>query len=109
MANIRPYTISIPREKVAQLKQKLEHAQFPDELDNVGWGYGAPLADVKRIAKYWAEKYDWAQTEKQLNELPNYIANIEVDGFESIGVHFVHQRSESKNAIPLIFVHGCES
>lgn len=43
-----------------------------------------------------------------MNELPNFITSIQVDGgFEPLDIHFVHQRSEVENAIPLFFSHGC--
>jgi len=33
---------------------------------------------------------------------------VTIDGFEEIDMHFVHQKSEVDEAIPLLFVHGCE-
>ena len=104
---IKPYTISVPEEKLQHLAQKLDLATFPDELEDSGWDYGAPLADVKRLTQYWKEKYDWRKHEAQINELPNFITSIQVDGFEPLEIHFVHQRSEVENAIPLFFSHGC--
>jgi hypothetical protein len=32
-----------------------------------------------------------------------------VEGFGELSVHYVHQRSSVKGAIPLLFVHGCKS
>ena len=64
-------------------------------------------ADVKRIANHWRDNFDWREHERKINELPNYEVQIEIDGFGPLDVHFVHQRSEVKNAIPLLFVHGC--
>lgn len=104
---IKPYTISVPDEKLQRLAQKLDLATFPDELDDSGWDYGAPLADIKRLTEYWKEKYDWRHHEVKINELPNFITTIQVDGFEPLDIHFVHQRSEVENAIPLFFSHGC--
>jgi len=43
-----------------------------------------------------------------MNELPNYRTEIEVAGFEPLSVHFLWQRSEVEEAVPLLFVHGCE-
>lgn len=43
MPEIRPYTISIPDEKLQRLKQKLELTDFPKhEIEGQGWKYGAP-------------------------------------------------------------------
>ncbi|KAF1966857.1 alpha/beta-hydrolase [Bimuria novae-zelandiae CBS 107.79] len=87
MSDILPLTISIPEARLQQLQQKLALANLPDELDDAGWDYGAPLADIKRL-------------------LPNFATPIQVDGFDPIDIHFVHQRSSNPNAIPLLFVHG---
>lgn len=106
MADIKPYTISIPASRVDDLKQRLALARFPDELDGAGWDMGAPLEDVKRLTKYWTEKYDWRSAEQELNDLPHFITDIQCDGFESLAIHFIHQPSKVKNAIPLLFIHG---
>ncbi|KAF8872227.1 Alpha/Beta hydrolase protein [Infundibulicybe gibba] len=49
--------------------------------------YGAPLADMRRL-------------------LPQFTRDIDVEGFGSLNIHYIHKRSEVANAIPLLFVHG---
>ena len=105
---MEPYTISVPEDRLASLAQKLSTATFPDELEDAGWDYGDPLADIKRLVKYWQESYDWRAQEAELNKLPNYHTDIHVDGFEKLDIHFVYQKSEVEGAIPLLFSHGCE-
>lgn len=68
--------------------------------------YGTPLADVKRLAKYWQTQYNWRKHEVELNSLPNYQTSVKVKGFGELDIHYVHQPSESADAIPLLFVHG---
>jgi hypothetical protein len=104
----QPYKISVPQDKVDSLKTKLSLASFPDELDSSAWDLGVPLADMKRLTKAW-ENWDWRQAEERLNRVPQYHTSIKVDGFDELDIHFVWQKSESKNAIPLLFVHGCKS
>ena len=106
MAEIDPYKVAIPQEKLDRLKQKLALADFPDELDEAAWDYGAPLADIKRLAVRWHNGYDWRKAEEVLNLMPQFSANIAVKDFETLKIHFVHQKSEVQNAIPLMFVHG---
>lgn len=106
MAALTPYTISVPDNAIRLLKDKLALNSFPDELSDAAWDLGAPLADIKRLAAYWADGFDWRSVEAKLNELPQYKTNVEVDNFGDIGLHFVYQKSETKGAIPLLFVHG---
>ncbi|KAK8216245.1 Alpha/Beta hydrolase protein [Phyllosticta capitalensis] len=102
-----PYTIAVPEESVNRLHAKLAIATLPDELEaSDQWPYGSPLADVKRLSNYWKEGFDWRKSEAMLNELPNFKTEIVVDGFRPIDLHFVHQRSDLSNAIPLLFAHG---
>lgn len=102
------YSISVPDQKLAELKDKLASATFPDELEDAGWDYGTPLQDVKRLAAYWKDGYDWRKHEADLNLLPNFMNSIDINGFEALDIHFVHRESDVKGAIPLLFVHGCK-
>ncbi|KAI1848654.1 hypothetical protein JX265_011495 [Neoarthrinium moseri] len=106
MSAVKPYKISIPQAKLDRLKAKLAAADFPDELEGSGWAYGAPLQDVKRIAKYWHDSFDWRKAEAELNALPQYTTTIKLDGFDDIDLHFVHAKSPNPGAIPLLFCHG---
>lgn len=100
------YTINVPDSKLEELKTKLSVATFPDELPDAGWDYGAPLADIKRLAKYWQDDFDWRAQETKLNQLPQYHRSIKVPNFEALDIHYIHQPSSSTKAIPLLFVHG---
>jgi pimeloyl-ACP methyl ester carboxylesterase len=94
-------------DKIALLKAKLDTVIFPDELDEAGWKYGAPLADIKRLVSRWKDGYDWKHQEGILNnESPQFVRDIEVEGFGTLNIHYVHKKSESSDAIPLLFVHG---
>ncbi|KAL8671509.1 MAG: hypothetical protein Q9168_003978, partial [Polycauliona sp. 1 TL-2023] len=106
MAPIERFKIALPDSQLERLAQKLQTTNFPDELDEAGWGYGAPLADIKRLTKYWQEHYDWRKAEAAINKLPNYRTPIDIDGFGTLNIHFIHQKSPVEGAIPLLFVHG---
>jgi pimeloyl-ACP methyl ester carboxylesterase len=105
MSSPKPYKISVPQEQIDLLKQKLSLTTFPTETSDSGWDRGAPLADIKRLAESW-KTFDWRAAEAELNKLPQFTADIEVDGFGTIDVHFIYQRSSNRKAIPLCFVHG---
>ncbi|KAI0480227.1 alpha/beta-hydrolase [Xylariaceae sp. FL0804] len=106
MAEIRPYTIAIDDAQLKDLNLRLSLSRFPDELAEAGWDMGSPLADVKRLVKYWQESFDWRKAEAALNRLPHFVTDIQCDGFEPLAIHFVHVRSGVEGAIPLLFIHG---
>ena len=109
MADVEPFQLAVPESKLEQLQKKLSSASFPDELVGAAWDYGAPLADVKRLTAYWRDQFDWRKVETKINQLPQFRTLIEVDGFEKLNIHFVHQTSKVPQAIPLLFCHGCMS
>jgi pimeloyl-ACP methyl ester carboxylesterase len=101
-----PYTIDVPDSAIDDLKQRLNLARFPDELDGAGWDLGAPLADIKRLTAYWRDEYDWRKSERKLNNLPNFHTSIHVQGFDPLSIHYLHSKSPIPTAIPLLYVHG---
>ncbi|KAI0259501.1 Alpha/Beta hydrolase protein [Gloeopeniophorella convolvens] len=107
MANEKPFRIAVPDDALALLQRKLADTRFPDEVEDANWAYGTPLADIKRLTERWRGDYDWRAHERRLNEqLPMFTRDIEVDGFGTVNVHYVHKRSSVAGAIPLIYVHG---
>ncbi|KAI0629864.1 alpha/beta-hydrolase [Trametes polyzona] len=102
----KPFTVAVSDAELELLHKKLELVRFPDELDGAGWNYGSPLADIKRLVAHWKDKFDWRKAEAEINKFPMFTRDIDVDGFGTLNIHYVHQRSEVKNAIPLLFVHG---
>ncbi|KAF8851949.1 alpha/beta-hydrolase [Acephala macrosclerotiorum] len=107
MADIKPYTIHVPDEKLQRLRKKLELTDFPQhEIEGAGWKYGVPLKDIKSLHGYWLNEYDWRKEEEKLNELPNFTTKIGVDGYGELEIHFLHDGQDRKGAIPLLFVHG---
>ncbi|KAI9464699.1 Alpha/Beta hydrolase protein [Boletus coccyginus] len=102
-----PFTIAVPDDKLDLLRRKLELATLPDELDDADWTYGVPLSDIKRLTARWKDGYDWRTHEKALNDaLPMFTRDVDVDGFGTLNVHYVHVKSTVTNAIPLLFCHG---
>ncbi|KAH6895401.1 Alpha/Beta hydrolase protein [Thelonectria olida] len=105
--NVQPFQINIPDNLIQSVKDRLATATFPDEVNfSDDWDYGATLSDVKRLANYWKDGFDWRAQEAKLNQVPQFTTNVVVEGFGEIAVHFVHQRNSNPNSIPLLFCHG---
>ena len=103
----QPFKIHVSDADIELLHKKLELARFPDELEDARWDYGAPLADVQRLVARWKDGYEWRKAEADINEIPQFTRDIQVDGFGALNVHYVHQRSAVASAIPFLFIHGC--
>lgn len=62
---------------------------------------------MQEIVRFWLLEYDWRAEEKRLNAMgPQFKADIEVDGFGTVDLHFLHAKSERADAVPLLFLHG---
>jgi len=102
--DIQPFTIRANETLLQRLKSKLDLAEFPDQLSDVDlkdWSYGIPLEYVRELVDYWQHSYDWRTQEIYLNKFSHNKVTI-----DNLNIHFIHQRSSRKNAIPLIIVHG---
>jgi epoxide hydrolase len=98
---VHPFRIEIPRAQLDDLHTRLDLTRWPDELPDAGWAYGASLPYVRDLADHWRNAYDWREHEAALNEIPQFIT--EIDGAQ---VHFLHVRSPEPDAMPLILTHG---
>ncbi|KAH8077022.1 alpha/beta-hydrolase [Cristinia sonorae] len=106
MSSEKPFSVAIPDTELDLLRKKLELVRFPDELDGAAWDYGVPLADIRRLVERWKTGFDWKAAEAKINQFPQFTRDIDVDGFGELNIHYIHQRSDASNAIPLIFIHG---
>ena len=101
MTDIRPFRIDIPDAALTDLKARLELTRFPDRETPTDWTQGVPLAYMQEIRDYWANRYDWRRAETRINAFPQFMTTI--DGLD---IHFIHVRSASPHAQPLILTHG---
>jgi len=99
--DIRPFRIDVPQSELDDLHDRLARTRWPDEQPDSGWSKGIPLGYLKNLAGYWRTSYDWRAQEAALNELPQFVT--EIDGQ---AIHFIHVRSPEPNAVPLLISHG---
>ena len=100
-AAITPFSIHVPDQDIADLKQRLAMTRLPDQIPGVGWDYGTDTEYLRELLDYWATDFDWRAQEQALNEFDQFVT--EVDGVQ---LHFIHQRSPHPNATPLLITHG---
>jgi pimeloyl-ACP methyl ester carboxylesterase len=101
---ISAFEIAISEEDVADLRQRLGHTRWPDPAPGGAWAQGTELGFLRELVHRWGTSYDWRAHERELNEVPNYIAEL-----HGKRVHFVHHRGRGPRPIPLLLAHGCYS
>ena len=100
-AGARRLQIEFPQEDIDDLRRRISATRWPEQETVTDDSQGVPLQLMKDLMQYWGTDYDWRRCEARLNDLPNYL--LEIDG---LGIHFLHVRSEHEDALPLIVTHG---
>ncbi|HSS35345.1 MAG TPA: epoxide hydrolase, partial [Patescibacteria group bacterium] len=96
---IRPFTIDVSDEDLADLRRRVNATRWPDRETDPS--QGVRLETIQALARYWATDYDWRAFEKRFAALPHFVT--EIDG---VDIHFIHVRSKHDGALPLIVTHG---
>jgi pimeloyl-ACP methyl ester carboxylesterase len=98
---IRPFQVGFAEAEVTELRRRVSATRWP-ERETVGDdSQGVRLALMQDLAAYWGSGYDWRKCEAKLNDLPQFLT--EIDGLD---IHFIHVRSPHPGALPLIVTHG---
>src|SRR5499427_9750391 len=98
---IRSFQIDVPERELADLRQRVLATRWPERETVTDQSQGVQLATMRELARYWGTDYDWRKAEAQLNAFPQFMTNI--DGLD---IHFIHVRSKSPKALPLLICHG---
>jgi pimeloyl-ACP methyl ester carboxylesterase len=98
---IRPFRVSFNESDLIELRQRIQLTRLPEKEPVFDMSQGVPLATVRKLIEYWTTDYDWRKVEAKINSFPNFITDI--DGLD---IHFIHVRSRSKDALPLLILHG---
>ncbi|HEX4540470.1 MAG TPA: epoxide hydrolase [Acidimicrobiales bacterium] len=98
---ITPFRINVPDAVLADLDERLRRTRWPEAETVDDWSQGMPLAYLKDLCRYWADGYDWRQSEARLNAFAQFRTTI-----DGLGIHFVHVRSPQQDALPLVITHG---
>ena len=98
---IRPFQVRVPEEELNELRRRIKATKWPEREVVPDASQGVQLATMQKLARYWANDYDWRKIEAKLSALPQFLT--EIDGLD---IHFIHVRSKHENALPMIVTHG---
>jgi pimeloyl-ACP methyl ester carboxylesterase len=99
-----PFRIQVPDAVLRDLRSRLERARFADAFPDAGWDYGTNLDYLQSLVTYWRDRYDWRAQERRLNRFSQFKTNI-----GGLDIHFIHQKSDDRNALPLLLLNGWPS
>ena len=71
-----PYSLHVDDDLLSTTKQKLKLARYPNELEDLDeedWSHGSKVAEVRRLAEYWENGFDWRAQEVQQIGLASFL------------------------------------
>jgi pimeloyl-ACP methyl ester carboxylesterase len=98
---IRPFHVEFSQERIDDLRRRIAATRWPSKELVDERSQGVQLAAAQALARYWLDEYDFGRVEARLNELPQFVTQI-----DGVGIHFIHVMSSHENALPLIMTHG---
>jgi microsomal epoxide hydrolase len=101
-ADIRPYSIDIPEQTLARIRNRLTTAHWPQTSKGAGWRYGVDAKWFRELVGYWSEGFDWRKVEAELNEIPQFMADV---GGRPIHCARLTPRLRTRQH-PLLLMHG---
>jgi pimeloyl-ACP methyl ester carboxylesterase len=96
-----PFTLRVPDEAIADLRDRLARTRFPDQAPGDPWAYGTDIGYLRQLVEYWHGTFDWRAEEARLNALPQF--KVPLCG---IDLHFLHVPGKGPAPCPLLLLHG---
>jgi pimeloyl-ACP methyl ester carboxylesterase len=111
----KPYTVNVDPAFIEETRVKASKFRDTVDIDAPAWFDGPPTSEINAIAEYWSEEYDWFKVQDGINKnFSHFYTTVPSPGEnykskEPLDLHFIHQRSEREDAIPILFLHGWPS
>lgn len=99
----QPFAIHVDDSTLEDLRARLRHTRWPDQVADAGWDQGTELETLRSLVAYWADKFDWRAYERGLNALPQF--KVDIHGH---GIHFVHHAAAGAG-LPILVCNGWPS
>ena len=74
---IRPFRVNVSDAELTELRRRISATRWPDRETTADQSQGPQLATMQKLARYWATEYDWRKIEARLNDLPNFVTEID--------------------------------
>jgi pimeloyl-ACP methyl ester carboxylesterase len=100
VTDLEPFLDRTDGDAIDDLRHRLRSTRWFDAPEAVGWSLGVDLHELRDLAAYWADGFDWPAQEEALAALPRFTASV-----GGLRIHLVHAEAE-RPALPLLLAHG---
>ena len=98
---VKPFKVNISDQIIKDIYDKVKKYPWHEMPNDGGWEYGTNLDYMKKISKYWTDKFDWRKQEAKINKYSNFITKV-----DDIDIHFIQEKGSGSNPMPLLITHG---
>ena len=98
---LKPFKVNISDKIINEIYEKVRKYPWHEMPNDDGWKYGTNLDYMKKISKYWTDKFDWRKNEAKINKYSNFITKV-----NDIDIHFIQEKGSGSNPMPLLINHG---
>jgi microsomal epoxide hydrolase len=98
---VKPFKVNISDQIIKDIYEKVKKYPWHEMPKDGGWEYGTNLDYIKKISKYWTDKFDWRKQEAKINKYSNFITKV-----DDIDIHFIQEKGSGSNPMPLLINHG---
>src|SRR3981081_4770500 len=96
-----PFTLRIADADIADLRDRLARARFPDQAPGDAWAYGTDVAYLRGLTEYWRNDFDWKAEEAALTAFPQFRVAL-----DDVDLHYLHAPGVGPDPMPLLLLHG---
>jgi pimeloyl-ACP methyl ester carboxylesterase len=96
-----PFTLHVPDADLADLRDRLACARWPDSAPGDPWAYGTSVDYLRELVAYWRDGFDWRAQEAKLNAYSQFKTPK-----PDIDLHWLHVPGKGPNPTPLLLMHG---
>ena len=98
---IKKVNLKFSKKDINEIYKRVDNFPWKDVFDNKNWVLGTNLTFIKKISKYWINKFDWGKQEQKINKFSNFKTKV-----DNLTIHFICEKGSSKNSTPLLLMHG---
>jgi pimeloyl-ACP methyl ester carboxylesterase len=98
----RPFHIAVEQHVLDDLQRRLDGTRWARVGPEAGWDLGTSREYLRDLVAYWRTGYDWRAQEGRLDQIPQYVAEL-----DDLALHFAHVKARmSDGATPVLLLHG---
>ncbi|MFJ2369317.1 epoxide hydrolase family protein [Microbacterium sp. NPDC087665] len=95
----------VTADDLTDLRRRLRDTRWPAAWPETTWEAGTDLTELRRLVDYWADDFDWAAQQEQIEALPWHWADI--DGTPLAYLRF--DAEPSGTGLPIVLTNGWPS